>query len=258
MRGILDAPVTEPSPAKPLIEESFPSPFSYLTDCSCHRSIRDWQRHSQTHYLAATHRQAWSSCGEPHYSVMSQIPDLDCAHQRCSRCKKKFITPRDAGFKKHPKLTIDHLDLTRSSSHTLDAPRSLDFVDCVSRKLLHCINLVVSVRMRKRLLLLSSLCFAGAVADGGSCSNSNIDNQSATTSLSLRPYTEGLLDTQNFLVSVESHSNSISNPLKLLTAFPHTALDPPHRPSFPRNIRQYHPPRHVPLHEHRRSAGPGW
>ena len=67
--------------------------------------------------------------------------------------------------------------------------------------------------MRSPLLLLSPLCFATRVSavDDSGISHSFI-SPSMIASLGLGPYTEGLRDIQNFLISVEAPLSYLKSP----------------------------------------------
>ena len=66
-----DAPAYELRPSNILVKKPFHCPYSYLASCLCFTSSSDWERHILAHFPATTHREAWSSREEPHYSLVS-------------------------------------------------------------------------------------------------------------------------------------------------------------------------------------------
>ena len=185
-------------------EMSFPCPFSDLEERLCYTSRDDWHRHILTQFSGTTHRKAWSSGEEAPYGLMAHTPDRDCT-QQCN------TAPRGMGRDGNPKFTQHHLDGSILPSCSLDALQNLKSVDWTPGNFVHCTQTVVSGRMRKKLMLLSPLCFGigvSAVTDSGR----NFISPSFAASLGLRPYKEGLQDTQNFLISVESPPLHIKAP----------------------------------------------
>ena len=190
---------------------SFPYQLSYfyLANDYCLTSSSNWQRNILTHFSAATHGDAWSFHEEPHYGLINHTPDHDSTHQHCMELSS---APTNIEHSRHPKIMpIHHLDDPPEQLHDPGAPQILNSVDYISGKLLRCIRAVVWGGMPKTPMLLSPLCFAtrvSAVSDNGSCEN--IINQS--TNIGLKPYTESLQDTQNFLISVESPPSDFKSP----------------------------------------------
>ncbi|CAF9926689.1 MAG: hypothetical protein HETSPECPRED_006395 [Heterodermia speciosa] len=129
---------------------------------------------------------------------MAHTPDRD----RTQQCN---TAPRDVGTNGIPEILQHHLNGSIVPSNSLGAPQKLDFVDGTPGNFLRCTQTVVSGKMWKKLMLLSPICFGigvSAVTDNGTFQN--FISPSFAASLGLRPYTESLQNTQNFLISVES------------------------------------------------------